>query len=468
MIGGEERAPMPLSLPGSGDVLAGKYRLGETLGAGGMGVVVAGEHIHLEQPIAVKMLLPHVALMPGARDRFVREARAAAKIPGDHAVRILDVDATPEGIAYMIMERLEGADLGALLAERGRLEPVEAVDLILQGLAAVAAAHAAGIVHRDLKPSNLFVARGRDGRTLVKVLDFGISKTLSASGDASQTLTDPNAPIGSPQYMAPEQITDARSVDARADIWSVGVMLYELIAGQAPFEAASISHLYVKILHEPAPPLPQLRRGVPPGLVRVIEACLAKDRNERVQTAEELRAMLLPFASPRARAQWAARDDADAPSVPAVVASLRIVPATSDVEALGQTMPASPSSPRRRRGLVAAAAGVLAGAALLFLGLQSGSTGTAQDVSSTAESAPASTGPAVVPGPSPEDAPAAPASATASAAASAGAAAPPVTAPSAPSAPPARPAVRPAAPAPSPAPTTTAKVKDLRDIRPLE
>ncbi len=484
MRGGDESSVLE-GLPGPGELLAGKYRLREALGVGGMGVVVAGEHVRLEQPVAVKMLLPRVALLPGARGRFVREARAAAKIPGEHVVRILDVDTTPEGIAYMIMERLEGVDLGALAAERGHLDPTAAVDIVLQGLEGVAAAHAAGVVHRDLKPSNLFLARQRDGRTVVKVLDFGISKTLSTEGDASQTLTDPNAPIGSPQYMAPEQITDGRSVDGRADIWSVGVMLYELISGQSPFEATSISHLYVKILHEQPPPLAKLRRGVPVGLSRVIEACLAKDRGARVQTVQELSAMLLPFASPRARAMLASRDDVEAPSVPAVVASLRSVAATSDADALGATIPLPAPSSRRRATLAAAAVAIVV-CAIVVLGQKARSTDAAPAFSTSPDSVTAPPPVAVVPAP-PADGPGAPPGTSLPRAADAPqGSTEPADAPARAAAP-ARGTSAPGVPAPSGAPstkvgaartvastqaasdvTTTARVKDLRDIRPLD
>ena len=465
-------------LPASGAMIGGKYLLGEVIGIGGMGVVLAGEHVELQQPVAVKLLLPRVALYPGARDRFVREARAAARIPGEHAVRILDVGTTEDGVAYMTMERLEGSDLSALLQQRGHLPATEAVDFVLQAVEGVAAAHAAGVVHRDLKPSNLFLAQRKGGRAIVKVLDFGISKTLTGSdGSALQTLTDPHAPIGSPQYMAPEQIIDGRSVDARADLWALGVILYELLSGQPPFNAASVSHLYVKILHEPQRPLGEMRPDLPEGLVGVIAACLVKDPGLRVASCAELRGLLLPFASPRMRARLTDTHDAEGEGEAPIASSRRAtfssVPAGASTDAFGDTeLQGEVRGPRSKRGLVAAAALVLAAVAVVAA-LRVGAarpSGRGPTVTTAAASTPAP--PRVMPA---QSAPAA--SATGPSSAPTGASAEPpssaeATSPqpvkgavsSAPRATTAPPDARPT----EPRPTATGRVRDLGDIRPID
>ena len=469
-------------LPSSGAMIAGKYLLGEVIGVGGMGVVLAGEHVELQQPVAVKLLLPRVALYPGARDRFVREARAAARIPGEHAVRILDVGTTEDGVAYMTMERLEGSDLSALLQQRGQLPATEAVDFVLQAIEGVSAAHAVGVVHRDLKPSNLFLAQRKGGRSIVKVLDFGISKTLTGSDAvAMQTLTDPNAPIGSPQYMAPEQIVDGRSVDARADLWALGVILYELLSGQPPFDAASISHLFVKILHEPQRPLSEMRPDLPEALVGVIAACLTKDPGLRVASCAELRRLLLPFASERMRARLANAHDAEgegeAPIASSPRAAFNSVPASASTDAFRATELQGEARGRGSKpGLVAAAALVLAAAAV-FAALRTGSAPPPGGGPTVATTAAASTPPpSVMP---------------AQSATAASAADPPDAASSAPTSASGEPAVSPdattlqplqgaassvprAAAAPpvarptGPRPATSTRVKGLGDIRPID
>jgi serine/threonine-protein kinase len=285
-----------------GSVLAGKYRVDKVLGIGGMGVVVAAHHIQLDDRVAIKFLLPETLGNHDAVMRFAREARAAVKIKSEHVARVTDVGTLENGAPYMVMEYLEGGDLSNWLTERGRLPVDQAVDLVLQACEALAEAHALGIVHRDLKPANLFVARLPGGVHSVKVLDFGISKLtgFSASGgESSQTKT--SALLGSPLYMSPEQMRSSKDVDARGDIWALGVILYELLAGSAPFIAETMPELVFKIVDGAPVSLVQQRPDVPPGLEAVIFRCLEKDRSRRFQTVGDLANALAPYAPRKSR-----------------------------------------------------------------------------------------------------------------------------------------------------------------------
>ena len=265
-----------------GEVLAGKYRVEKVLGAGGMGVVVAATHLQLDQRVALKFLLPNATVDPEIVARFSREARAAAKIHSEHVARVIDVGTLPEtGSPYMVMEYLDGSDLSQLLHKRGPLPVAEAVGYVLQACEAIAEAHAAGIVHRDLKPANLFLAK-RPGRgDVVKVLDFGISKLTTTGRSEEVALTKTAAVMGSPLYMSPEQLLSAKSVDARSDVWALGVILYELIAARPPFDGATVAELVTRILHAPHASLLQARPDVPPALDDAIARCLQKEPNQR-------------------------------------------------------------------------------------------------------------------------------------------------------------------------------------------
>src|SRR3954463_12881127 len=197
----------------AGDILAGKYRIDRVLGVGGMGVVVAAHHMQLDERVAVKFLLPRALKNPEAVTRFIREARAAVKIKSEHVARVTDVGRLENGAPYIVMEYLEGLDLGAWLQQRGPLPVSQAVEFLLQACEAIAEAHALGIVHRDLKPANLFVIRRPDGGLSVKVLDFGIAKRIGAARGANITSTA--AVMGSPLYMSPEQLNSSKDADAR-------------------------------------------------------------------------------------------------------------------------------------------------------------------------------------------------------------------------------------------------------------
>ena len=278
-----------------GDVLAGKYRIDQILGIGGMGVVVAATDIQLERRVAIKFILKDFSGHPEAYTRFLREARAAVKIHSEHVARVFDVGTLETGAPYMVLEYLEGADLSDH-AERGDLAPHIAVSYLLQACEAIAEAHAAGIVHRDLKPANLFLARRPDGSAAVKVHDFGISKTTLPGGTDQAALTQTASLMGSPLYMSPEQMQSSRDVDARSDIWALGAILYELLAGTPPFMADSVPQLCVKILGHAARPLTELRPDVPEGLDAVIQRCLEKSADARFPTISELAVALVDFA----------------------------------------------------------------------------------------------------------------------------------------------------------------------------
>jgi serine/threonine-protein kinase len=291
-------APEPTVAPGQ--VLAGKYRVERVLGKGGMGMVVAALHLQLDKRVALKFLLPEVAQNPEIIARFAREARAAGKIESEHVAKVLDVGTLEDGMPYMVMEYLEGQDLSQHVKQRGALPGQDAIEYVLQACEALAEAHKAGIVHRDLKPANLFLTHRADGSPCVKVLDFGISKVALADAQG-QAMTQTSALMGSPNYMAPEQLRSARNVDARTDIWSLGIILQELITGDVAFKADTVPELYVSILQSPPIPLRSRRPDAPPQMEAIVTRCLEKDPARRFANVGELATALGELAPARAR-----------------------------------------------------------------------------------------------------------------------------------------------------------------------
>ena len=277
------------SAPRTGQVLAGKYRVERVLGAGGMGVVVAARHIHLDAPVALKFMTDETLADHALVSRFIREARATARLRGEHVIRVSDVGELESGAPYMVMEHLQGQDLAALLTSLGPPPVAAAVEYAIQTCEGLDEAHRAGIVHRDIKPSNLFLTRRPNGTPCIKVLDFGISKAVIMVR-ASDTLhsTSDQAVFGTPLYMSPEQMRATRDVDARADLWSLGASLYELLTGAAPFPAESIVDLAYRIANESPPSLREKRPEVPEGLEAIVLRCLERDRDRRFPDARSL------------------------------------------------------------------------------------------------------------------------------------------------------------------------------------
>jgi serine/threonine-protein kinase len=486
--------------PGSpvnvGDILAGKYQVERVLGVGGMGVVVAAKHLTLGERVAIKFLLPQALAREDVVIRFRREGQAAARLRSEHVTRVHDVGQLESGAPFLVMEYLDGTDLGAVIRDKGPLAIEPAVEYVMQACEALAEAHALGIIHRDLKPSNLFLIKRLDGSPSVKLIDFGISKvSLPGAEGAEGEMTATAVMMGSPLYMAPEQMASARDVDGRADIWSLGIILHATLTGAPPFRAPTVMGVY-ELIVQGAPPIRKQRPEVPEGLEAVILKCLQKDRRQRYANVGELAEALAPFGPPEARAQaerikriMAARQSTGSipppPDAPVPVAA--ITPATPQPSAPeakseakkqaeaadGTPSPSasasSPSSPsgslsqssaaldphtggpwdqrtqpptsrKRPVALVAAVAALVIGAPLAFFALRSTS------------------GPRVAPGADPSGAPAVTASASASASA-----APDPAQPSVLPGPAARPPSDPPAPtatasaAPSVLPTATAR-----------
>ena len=272
-----------------GDVLAGKYRVERLLGQGGMGVVVAARHLELDELYAIKFLLPDALSHSQAVERFLREARASARLKGEHVAKVHDVGRMESGAPYMVLEFLAGSDLKQLVRKRGPLPWEEAATYMLQTCEAIAEAHALGIVHRDLKPANLFLIQRPNGTPCVKVLDFGISKQTAPDGC---DLTRTGMALGSPLYMSPEQMVRSKDADARSDIWSLGVVFYELLIGAVPFLADTLTEVVGRVLQEEHAPPSQVRPDLPAGIDEIVAGCLQKRPEHRFQSVEELAAAL--------------------------------------------------------------------------------------------------------------------------------------------------------------------------------
>jgi len=280
-----------LGLPHPGEILAGKYVVEAVLGVGGMAVVVAARHIELDHRVALKILLPRYRSNEEVVARFRREARAAVKIKSEHVARVHDVGALDDGAPCLVMEFLEGQDLETLLSDQGPLAQETAVDYLLQACEALAEAHGLGVVHRDLKPANLFLAQRSDGKPIIKLLDFGISKVGGVE------LTRRRSSFGTPHYMSPEQLMASGEVDFRCDIWSLGAILHELITGKPPFDSEDLVELQQLIKQGTPRKLTEEVASIPAALEQVILRCLEKDATKRFESVAALAEALGPFGT---------------------------------------------------------------------------------------------------------------------------------------------------------------------------
>jgi eukaryotic-like serine/threonine-protein kinase len=360
-----------------GTLLAGKFRVIQRLGEGGMGSVYEIEHEITKHRRALKMLHPQMAAMPSIVERFLREASAAGRVGNPHIAETFDAGHLETGQPYLVMELLRGEPLSARLA-RGRLLVQEVVDLIGQACVGVAAAHVAGIVHRDLKPDNLFII-DIDGRPFIKILDFGISKFEHAQ-TGGMALTKEGAAMGTPYYMAPEQIRGVSNLDARADVYALGVILYECLAGKRPFESEVLTHLAILIHAGDHQALEQLRPDLPPGFADLVRQAMASDRDKRLQTAVELRSKLERYGQISFRTQT----HISSLPPPSMVPARSVAMATSGV---GVSMQTPPPAAKSKRGLV------IGGLVALTAVLLGGILALRETPAPTAAAASSSTGP---------------------------------------------------------------------------
>lgn len=268
--------------------IAGRFRIEREIGTGGMGTVYLATHLGLERPVAVKIIKREFAGDADVADRFLREARTMAKLHHHHAAMIFDAGNLPDGRHFIVMEFVEGETLSQVLAKEGRFTPARAVEIATQICDVLEEAHRLGIIHRDLKPSNILL-----GKRGVCVLDFGVAKVLASSAESTAThaSTGSGQLIGTPRYMSPEQCLGQR-VGARSDLYSLGVLLYEMLAGRPPFVDPLQSALLVKQATAPAPPLPRLRQDIPRSLALAVHSLLAKRPEDRPRTAAAAKALL--------------------------------------------------------------------------------------------------------------------------------------------------------------------------------
>ena len=340
----------PATVSSSGQI--GNYRLEREIGRGGMGVVYLATHVTLERPVALKLLLPELAQQPGVIDRMLQEARCAAQITGQHVVRVIDVGQLDSGQPFIVMEYVEGEDLARVLEREGRPPVAQAVQWLIEACVAIAEAHDKGIVHRDLKPENLLLAREQGSDRHIKVLDFGISKQLHRTG--LRAVTRPNDLMGSPHYMAPEQIRTPLLVDARADLWALGTILIELLTGDAAFPGHTPSEVWACVL-EGEPQLPPERLALlPAGLADVLRRAVQREPDARFQSVLDFVTALAPYADEAALPALCAIERR-ASHGPRPSSSRATAPLGSPASALAPSARSEPPPQRRRRSARAVA-----------------------------------------------------------------------------------------------------------------
>lgn len=411
-LGAMDASADPADVVAPGEVIAGKFRVERVLGAGGMGVVVEARDIDLDDRVALKLLLPAALERPDIVARFRREARAAVKIKSEHIARVLDVGTREDGSPFIVMEYLEGYDLSKPIRKNGRLSIPTAVDYILQACEALAEAHVLGIVHRDIKPPNLFLTLRADGSPCIKVLDFGISKVIGGLDTPDgvdipeATLTQTSVVLGSPRYMAPEQISKPKSVDARADIWGIGTTFYRLVTGAAPYEGNTLPEIFAAILMTPdGPTLIHARVPTAPAeLDAVIRRCIRINPADRWPNIGDFATALAPFGTQSAK--WSAtriRGILDGAGIfpsmsppSATVSGISIAsPASTSGASMGNTMETSLAGnfgvPKRNPAIYLGGALGLAGIVIAALVFFANDPAATKNPAAPTESAPAAT-----------------------------------------------------------------------------
>ena len=327
-------------------MIGGKYRVERALGAGAMGAVFEVSHRVTGKRFAIKWLMPQLVATDGAVKRFIREAQVAGRFEHPHVVEVYDIGQESESL-YIVMELLEGESLADRLKRTPRMTPAHACEVVIPCLEGVAAAHQAGVIHRDIKPGNIFLCRVPEGRPeLPKVLDFGVSKLTTTSDQGDATMTRPGMVLGTPQYMAPEQMRGER-VDARADVYAFGVILYELLSGRRPFNAQNFADLVLRVMTETPTPLDRLVPGVPAELSAIVWRAMAREPQARFASLGELIAALEPFRSPGQQVPLASV----APALP------QPSPPSESLRAVERAT--IPPQPRSNRALLAAVGGAL-------------------------------------------------------------------------------------------------------------
>jgi len=280
-----------------GQVVPGDYRIERELGQGGMGAVYEAIELASGHKFAIKVLHEELRRHPVIPKRFVQEAMAARVLVTPHAVKVRTTGALADGTPFIVMEYLDGIDLGtAMKRSGGRLTIDRALLLLDQAAEALQEAHAKGIVHRDLKPDNIFIIQGPQGE-FVKVVDFGISKIVTRDEGAKLTMT--GMTVGTPQYMAPEQLRGVKDLDGRADVYALGILLYEVLAGVRPYDGFTYEDVILKVITETPAPLSSYRPDIPQELVAIIDRAMARDRSVRVSSMQEFRHLIAPFLAQR-------------------------------------------------------------------------------------------------------------------------------------------------------------------------
>jgi serine/threonine-protein kinase len=339
------------------ELLAEKYEVLELLGGGGMGYVFRARHKRIKRLVAIKLLQNDLD-DADALARFLREARAIARIQSGHVVQVLDADVLSNGRPYIVMEYLHGRDLAAWLAAAGRLPVQLAVDFTLQALEALAEAHSLRIIHRDIKPANLFATNTQDG-TIIKVLDFGLAKSDLTLDTLESVTTERGTVIGTPSYMSPEQFLNATEADVRSDVWAIGATLFELLTGTPPFAGMSLPEVYRAVMHRAIPGVRSLVPELPRELENVVATCLTRERELRYGDMAELAHALREWggadATTRAARVRAILERNKGPALPTDAASLHR--SRSPERAWSVTLVATPQAPSRhgRRALLGSA-----------------------------------------------------------------------------------------------------------------